>query len=360
MRNKVNRVFINVCQKLVGTNSCRHRINIRIHYRQVKTLCERHHKKVVINYLSARQTKADIRYTKNCFKSKLILYSFHCIYCLHNIFLLRRSGKSKTIYIHIFFSNSVFKSLVKYFFSKLKSLVSTLWYAVFIKSKTYHSRTIFLYKRKNIFNGAVLSVYRIDDRLAIISPQSRFKHLRYSWIHLQRHIDNALQSLYSLDHHTLFVDSRQANIYIKNIRTCVYLLDSLTKDIVDIVCEKCFFKTLLASRIDTFANYSRLVYNYSMCRWTASGRDIIMHADVLLAFEHFSQLFDILRVSSAATSKHLNSQRDKLFCKLCKIFRWTVIFICNRVRKSCIRLYYNREICPLAKLLHNRIKLLWS
>ena len=84
-----------------------------------------------------------------------------------------------------------------------------------------------------------------------------------------------------------------------------------------------------------------------------------MHADVLLAFEHFSQLFDILRVSSTATSKHLNSQWDKLFCKLCKILRGTVIFICNRVRKSCIRLYYNREICPLAKLLHNRIKLLW-
>ena len=180
MRNKVNRVFINVCQKLVGTNSCRHRINIWIHYRQVKTLCERHHKKVVINYLSARQTKADIRYTENCFKSKLVLYSLHCIYCLHNIFLLRRSGKSKTIYIHIFFSNAVFKRLVKYLFSKLKSLVSTLWYAVFIESKTYHSRTIFLYKRKNIFNGAVLSVYRIDDRLAIISPQSGFKHLRYS------------------------------------------------------------------------------------------------------------------------------------------------------------------------------------
>ena len=46
-----------------------------------------------------------------------------------------------------------------------------------------------------------------------------------------------------------------------------------------------------------------------------------MHADVFLAFEHFSQLFDILRVSSAATSKHLNSQWDKLFCKLRKIFR---------------------------------------
>ena len=29
---------------------------------------------------------------------------------------------------------------------------------------------------------------------------------------------------------------------------------------------------------------------------------------------HFSQLFDILRVSSTATSKHLNSQWDKLFC----------------------------------------------
>ena len=138
----------------------------------------------------------------------------------------------------------------------------------------------------------------------------------------------------------------------------MYLLYGLSEDVVDIVSHERFLETLLARRIYTLADNSRLIDSYAVDR-RAGNADTLYRADISLrACKCFGNGFYMFGSRTAAAAEYGNTCLGKLYSACGKSFGVNVIFVGNRVGKSCIRLCDYGESCERAYPFQYGIKLL--
>ena len=140
----------------------------------------------------------------------------------------------------------------------------------------------------------------------------------------------------------------------------MYLLNSLSEDIVHIVGEESFLKALFACRVDTFADNSRLIDIYAVYSRAGDACADYLSWMSLHAGKRFYHSGYVLRSSTAAAAEYGHTCFSKLYCTCGEVIGVNVVFICNRVGQTCVRFCNNRESCERTYPVKNREKLIRS
>ena len=192
-------------------------------------------------------------------RSEFCLYAVESVNGLHYSVLLGRSREGETVDENVLARNSVFKRAVEYFFCNGKASLGGFGDTALVEGESDNSRAVFLDERKDIFERLVLAVYGVYDRLAVVYAQTRFNYFRDRRVKLEGSVANALDSLDGSHHHLFFVDPRKSDIYVKDLRSCVYLLDSLRENVVNVISEESLLETL-SRGVDSLADNAWLIY----------------------------------------------------------------------------------------------------
>ena len=277
--------------------------------------------------------------------------------------LLGRHCQDETVDENVLFWYAVGESTVHYLFCDLKASVSSGGYTVLIQCQADNSGSVFGDKRKNTFHDGFLAVHGVHDRFAVVYPQSGLQYVGLGRVDLKRYVDNGLYRFDSLYHHLFFVDSGCSDIDIQDIGTCFDLLYSLAQDIIHVFLRESLFKAFFTGRVDSFPDNTRLADDACPERCADSQIAITARCGITAVFtgrrrlrsidagcflgKHIGQFSYIVRVRSAASPEDANAEWKHLLCDFGKFIRKHIIGIGHRIGKTCVRLYDDREPCPL-------------
>ena len=138
----------------------------------------------------------------------------------------------------------------------------------------------------------------------------------------------------------------------------MYLLDSLSEDIVHIMGEESLLEALFACWVDTLADNSGLIYGNAVHRGAGYACADYLSRLALHARKSFYHSRNMLWSSSAAAAEYGNACVCQLYCACGEIIGIDVIFIGDRIGKSCVGLCDNGESGKCANPVKNREELL--
>ena len=199
---------------------------------------------------------------------------------------------------------------------------------------------------KNQIHALLLACNGINHRLAVINPQASLKCRRIRCVNLERQRERSLKARDSFRHDCRFIDPRKSYIDIQNLRTSLFLFNSLLQDIVKILLFKCFLQFLLPCRVNTFSDQNRLLSEKYGLRKGRHRCSVFLHRSCERQVPRFFDFFpDIFRRRPAASAENMdpkcrnrNHFIRKLICR--QIIHCFPVFC---PRDTCIRVYNDRE-----------------
>ena len=141
----------------------------------------------------------------------------------------------------------------------LQSALSCLRDTVLIQCQANQHTAILFHQRHNRFNCLRFSVHRINHRFSVVITQGCFKRNWIRCVDLKRQSRYALQTSHHFSHHRRLIDIRQTDIDIKYLCTALFLFDTLSQNIIDIVFTQRCLKLFLSCRIDPLTDHHRLI-----------------------------------------------------------------------------------------------------
>ena len=346
-------VPVDIVQHLEAGHRRHHCLCVGIDDRQIQAVCHCQCEEAGVHLFPAGQPKRNVGNTQYRFNAQTLFHHAYGFQSLPHRFLLGAGRKSKAVDIYVFPRDACGFGRGHDFLRQCKPLLRQRRDTVFIQRQAYDRSSVFFADGKQTVQHRLFPVYRVDDRLAVVYPKPRFQNIRTGGIELQRQIAHALHSLYSTDHHFLFINFRQAHIYVQDIRARARLFHRLGKDIIHISVPKRLFKTLFSRGIDPFAYHTYSVDFHSAYRsahGTAPHR-LPVHRRVLL--KSLGEQRQIFGRSTAAPSYRRNSQRLEALQFITKFLRADAVPSGGRVRQARIWFDEHRQAgCGAQPLRH--------
>ena len=97
-----------------------------------------------------------------------------------------------------------------------------------IQRQRHYNASVLLYQRKYRAHGLFLSVYGVDERLAVVYTHCPLHSHRIRGVQLKRQVDDALQLPNYLLQHGRLIDLRKSYVYIQNMGTVILLGHALS------------------------------------------------------------------------------------------------------------------------------------
>ncbi len=215
---------------------------------------DRHRQECAVDSVAVRQTEADIRRSTRGVDLQFGAQAVHETHDLHASAVDCADRHDERIDDDVGRGNAVIHSALDDLLGDGVAHVRILRDARLIVGNRDDRRAIFLDQRQDGLQSLVLAGHRIDQRLALVDPESGFERRDDRGIDRQRHVGDRLHELHGAREYCRLVGERYAGVDIQHVRAGLHLRPRIRFDAAEVARGHLGGEDLTARRIDALAD----------------------------------------------------------------------------------------------------------